>query len=502
MLFILYGSHTGMGYKSRGFFRKNGVQIITKYHYAESDPVLTAFYEPRNFVDEITFLKNTDTIYRYSTGNIQSGFSQSQIIEAVNNEKDYLLTLSTDRIDIIKNIKDAYGCRVQVIYAYTDDATLRSVFNGLNVSETEAELRYSIGRSIKECYNQNPSFFDYVIIYGGEDSLFDCDNLVNQCRQIYIKSNSQKNDSQYELLKYIKDIKATVSDMQNTLNRLACFVENDLQSWLYREKQKLGADSEQITAAFIEKSAQYINSQVCGDDRLIQEETADLQCVFGSLWDRFLPATQTSLISAGVLWKLCADIDKKGFDFSGIIIAAASALESELKRVFYTGFQEFMVKRYGNPETMAAQDVYAVWPERLLSKTKKEYAREAAEGTCPVVKPGNSFTMGTLPFMFYDRKKAKKVLLQLRMKEYLRTIVREEYYAKPLKAFNDYSDPDNFVHRCEQIRGNYRNPAAHTEVIDRGKAVECYSRVIGKVDTYRHLVEVQGLLMMLYGYLK
>ena len=80
MLFILYGSHTGMGYKSREFFRKNGVQIITKYHYAESDPVLTAFYEPRNFVDEITFLKNTDTIYRYSTGNIQSGFSQSQII--------------------------------------------------------------------------------------------------------------------------------------------------------------------------------------------------------------------------------------------------------------------------------------------------------------------------------------------------------------------------------------------------------------------------------------
>lgn len=62
---------------------------------------------------------------------------------------------------------------------------------------------------------------------------------------------------------------------------------------------------------FIEKSAQYINSQVCGDDRLIQEETADLQCVFGSLGDKFLPATQTSLISAGVLWKLCSDIDKK-----------------------------------------------------------------------------------------------------------------------------------------------------------------------------------------------
>ncbi|MGN0292929.1 MAG: hypothetical protein ACI4D3_02865 [Lachnospiraceae bacterium] len=502
MLFILYGGHTGMGYKSREFFRKNGVQTISKYHYVESAPKLTTFYEPRNYVDEITFLKNTDTIYRYSVGNIQSGFNQSQIIEAVSSDRDYLLTLSTDRIDIIKNLKDAYGCQVQVIYVYTDDAALRSVIDGLDVSADEAELRYRIGRTLKECYNQNPSLFDYVVIYGGENSLFDCDNLVNQCKQIYIKSNSQKNDSQYELLRHIKDIKAAVSDMQNTLNRLVCFAENDLQTWLRREKQKLESDSEQTTAAFIAKSDQYINSQVRGADCLVQEETANLQCVFGALWDKFLPATQTSLISAGVLWKLCADINKKGFDFSGIIIAATSALESELKRVFYTGFQEFMVDRYGNPETMAAQEIYAVWPERLLFKTKKEYAGEAAQGACPAVKLGNSFTMGTLPFMFYDRNKAKRMLLQLRLKEYLRTIVCDDYYLKPLKAFNNYSDPDNFVRRCEQVRGNYRNPAAHTAVIDRGKAVECYSQVIGKVDSFRHLVEVQGLLMMLYSYLK
>lgn len=120
----------------------------------------------------------------------------------------------------------------------------------------------------------------------------------------------------------------------------------------------------------------------------------------------------------------------------------------------------------------------------------------------PCSETGEQFYNGNPAFMFYDRNKAKKALLQLRMKEYLRTIVREEYYPKPLKAFNDYSAPDNFVRRCEQIRGNYRNPAAHTEVIDRGKAVECYSRVIGEVDACRHLVEVQGLLMILYGYLK
>ena len=125
MLYILYGGHTSMGKSARDFFRSNGVKIVKKYHYCDSAPGLTTLYEPRNFVDEITFLRNTDTLFRYSLGNIQVGFSQDDIIQAVTGNGDYLLTLSTARVDIIRNLKETYRKKVVVIFSYTDDATLR-----------------------------------------------------------------------------------------------------------------------------------------------------------------------------------------------------------------------------------------------------------------------------------------------------------------------------------------------------------------------------------------
>lgn len=81
-----------MGKSARDFFRSNGVKIVKKYHYCDSTPGLTTLYEPRNFVDEITFLRNTDTLFRYSLGNIQVGFSQDDIIQAVTGNGD-LFTL-------------------------------------------------------------------------------------------------------------------------------------------------------------------------------------------------------------------------------------------------------------------------------------------------------------------------------------------------------------------------------------------------------------------------
>ena len=106
--------------------------------------------------------------------------------------------------------------------------------------------------------------------------------------------------------------------------------------------------------------------------------------------------------------------------------------------------------------------------------------------------------------MFYDKNASQKSLLQNRMKEYLKTIVRAEYYGAPLKAFNDYADENNFVRQCESIRTLYRNPAGHVDVLSRESAEECYTRVVGvgKVDAFRFAHEVQGLIMTLYGYLK
>ena len=177
-----------MGKSARDFFRSNGVKIVKKYHYCDSTPGLTTLYEPRNFVDEITFLRNTDTLFRYSLGNIQVGFSQDDIIQAVTGNGDYLLTLSTARTDIIRNLKETYRKKVVVIFSYTDDATLREYFGSMEITQAEIELRCAIGKTVKECFRQNSDLFDYTIMYGGENSIFDDENIVSQCRVLYAKS--------------------------------------------------------------------------------------------------------------------------------------------------------------------------------------------------------------------------------------------------------------------------------------------------------------------------
>lgn len=295
-------------------------------------------------------------------------------------------------------------------------------------------------------------------------------------------------------------------DTNITVKSLVHFVETDMQTWISTNRPRTDDDAldDALVEQFAHKAMDYINAHVQGSNQKVQEEENHLQNVFGNTWKRLLPSTQTSLISAGVLWNLCANISVAGFDYSGIIIAATSALESELKRVFYTEFQTYMVATYGDPSKQDAEKTYAFWPERLLSKTKVEYDNEISRGVASLPQLADSFTMGTLPYMFYDKNTSQKSLLQNRMKEYLKTIVRAEYYGAPLKAFNDYADENNFVRQCESIRTLYRNPAGHVDVLSRESAEECYTRVVGvgKVDAFRFAHEVQGLIMTLYGYLK
>lgn len=297
------------------------------------------------------------------------------------------------------------------------------------------------------------------------------------------------------------DIKKTGDDTNRKVTSLVHFVETDLQIWI--AKNRLMIDDENLIEQFAHRAIDYINMHVQASNQKVQEEKVHLRSIFGNTWNRLLPTTQTSLVSAGVLWNLCVDISVEGFDYSGIIIAATSALESELKRVFYTDFQKYMVATYGDPSKQSAERTYALWPEKLLSKTKVEYDNEMSRGTASLPQLANNFTMGTLPYMFYDKNASQKIILQNRMKEYLRTIVNEKYYDAPLKAFNDYSDDNNFVKQCENIRTHYRNPAGHVDVLSRESAEECYTRIVGvgKVDAFRFTHEVQGLIMTLYGYL-
>lgn len=146
--------------------------------------------------------------------------------------------------------------------------------------------------------------------------------------------------NQQRMQKSLDAIDGRTIQIQNQLLEIGRFTAYDLQKWLQHEKLRLensttGSDDEVGITESISRSNQYINQQIGSADSLVDNQAEELKSLFGEVWDRLLPATQASLVSAGVLWKSCLGITRDDFDYSGICISSTSALECELRRWFY-----------------------------------------------------------------------------------------------------------------------------------------------------------------------
>lgn len=335
----------------------------------------------------------------------------------------------------------------------------------------------------------------------------------------FSKSAKVSNDQVVSLLtdiqEQVSEINTGTARMEYKLDQLRNFIENDLSCVITEAKKKIqtcSEDDDTVVANFVESTAVYINQTMSPTDVLVEQETKQLQLLFGKIWTRLLPTSRTSVVSAGVFWKSCANITKDDFDFSGVCISATSALEAELKRVFYTGFQNFLESRYGKPDADNWESTFVNWPEKLLSCTRYDFRKSLGKYSRgeqkwkPVVEKGNSFTMGVLPFIFGKPEKFRNLdqerLLHTRLAEYLSTIVADTYANNPIEVFYKQKDKSCFVEKCERVRKDYRNKAAHVDVLSRDQAEECYQQVIGKIDAYEYTSDVTGLIMELYDKLR
>lgn len=88
------------------------------------------------------------------------------------------------------------------------------------------------------------------------------------------------------------------------------------------------------------------------------------------------------------------------------------------------------------------------------------------------------------------------------MKSYLATILKEEYISNPLDVFYRKDDKFCFVSRCEKVRISYRNPAAHSNVLSKKDAELCYRAVVGKREAEEHLLDISGIILQMYRFLK
>jgi hypothetical protein len=251
---------------------------------------------------------------------------------------------------------------------------------------------------------------------------------------------------------------------------------------------------------FIARSNFYINQQLRERDKdeQIKSKEQELRELFEvdgiSIWDRLLPSTRTSLISAGVLLDSCQGIKTKNFDYSGICISATSALEGELRRWFFEGYQNYEIKHHGNPETLDVAMIQKKWPQQLL---------EIKDGKYRLKKP-DRFTMGSLSYVFEESFTIPETGSKrwYYIFDYLKTIVKHEYRKNPCIALNDHHNSESFVKLCERVKDDYRNPAAHPGIIPQSDAERCYCQIVGKAKAENHMENVKGLIIMLYGYLK
>lgn len=303
------------------------------------------------------------------------------------------------------------------------------------------------------------------------------------------------------------------------VDQLVSFTNNELKSYLENERCKLQnsslPDQDKQVGAFIEHTSSYIDEKVAlSGDEIIKMEREGLSMLFGERWNCLLTSSRTSLVSAGALLKRCADINTPDFDFSGICICATAALEAELKRVFFDGLLEYMVSIYGNPDSADAKEIYKYWPDVLLTVPKSQYER----GTNAKLRKVNHFTMGNLPFLFGETgrlsnnlsfrasQEEQAKIMKDRMTEYLATIVLDYYKPMPFEAFyleDNRADritcqPGCFVWKCERIRENYRNKAAHVNVMSEEEATSCYQSIITKPDTYVYNAEIAGAILELF----
>lgn len=348
---------------------------------------------------------------------------------------------------------------------------------------------------------------------------------INELFDVYMNSNLWQLNDRIANLQADK-MKASISDLSRKTDYLVkqvdyivSFTNKELQSFLDEERKKLkkyeNDNPEAQVGEFITNTAVFIDEKVglSGDD-IIQKEREGLSMLFGERWQYLLSSSQTSLVSAGALLKRCADINTPDFDFSGICICATAALEAELKRVFFDGLLDYMVKNYGNPETDDANEIYKYWPDVLLTVPKFQYV----VGTNSKLKQVNRFTMGNLPFLFGETGRLSNLpdirtnqlvqaeMMKARMSEYLSTIVLDYYKDMPYEAFyleNNREEritcqPGCFVWKCERIRENYRNKAAHVNVMSEEEATLCYQSIITKPETYVYNAEIAGAILELF----
>jgi len=169
---------------------KRGFAKLEKYYYLSSKDEIERLQEQNCVIipSKEELLKKCDYTYRVNSRIV--GFNKKGFNKAVNGDEDLYTTISCQDIDFLKNLKHEYGKYVTLVYVYADDSTLRKVAK--EYPQNQQRSRMNTGKSLKFTYSDNMTLFDNVILYGGEESVFNLDNLYSQLDIIIEKAKNNE----------------------------------------------------------------------------------------------------------------------------------------------------------------------------------------------------------------------------------------------------------------------------------------------------------------------
>ena len=149
-------------------------------------------------------------------------------MNAVTGKSNSLLTISTTNVSILSDIKKIYGNSVRIIFCYIDDEIIRQKYNEYDLPFRKREERIQVGRELKRCFAKNSGLFDDVVIYSGENTAFNYQNLMKQYQR------------------FISEIKP--AEQKTTVEKIDVFISYSIQDMELAEKIYDAFHNENINA--------------------------------------------------------------------------------------------------------------------------------------------------------------------------------------------------------------------------------------------------------------
>lgn len=229
---------------------------------------------------------------------------------------------------------------------------------------------------------------------------------------------------------------------------------------------------------YFRDATECIQSHAANSDVYDKEKSRLIDFFGNDKWNFLDEKTKKALISGKVFLTMLSWDTNSIMDYSGVCILFSSALETELKRVFFTNYLQFLER------TVAK----AFQPRSLFSSDDKSSPAQ--------------FTLGKMPYLFGARaeKGDKKDSNVKCMTQFLSSVLHPPFQSSELSAFRSercqgYCSKCNstklcFIGRCETIRNDYRNESAHAgKSLSKKQANECQCQILGNDIRMRNTAE-------------